>query len=275
MLGTQLQPPCLNPRPLARHMRSLAIVVVLLSTGAAAAEEPRANEEASADALAQAQPDFRFSVPGNSFGLRGGWTFNRAEGEIYDFLTDQLTLESSDFDAPTLAVDFSWRLSSRLDAVIGFEYSSRSKPSEFRAFVDDLGIPIVQDTRLSQIPLTLSLKLYLTERGRQVGQYAWVPASLIPYIGGGGGYTWYRLEQDGEFVDFVDLSIFEDRFVSDGWTIAAHAFAGLEFTLNPSLGLVVEGRYQWASADLRDSFVGFEPIDLNGARVTFGVNWKF
>lgn len=273
MLGTQLQTTRSRTGPLGRPSTLLALL--LLTAGAAAAEEPGANAEAAASTPSQTQPDFRFSVPGNSFGVRGGWTFNRAEGEIYDFLTDQLTLRSADFNAPTLAVDFSWRLSARIDAVIGFEYSSRSKRSEFRDFVDTLGIPIVQDTRLTQVPLTLSLKLYLTDRGRQVGRYAWVPASVIPYVGAGAGYTWYRLEQDGEFVDFVDLSIFEDRFVSDGWTIAAHAFAGLELKLNPSLGLVVEGRYQWASTDLGDSFVGFEPIDLNGARAMVGVNWKF
>jgi hypothetical protein len=76
-------------------------------------------------------------------------------------------------------------------------------------------------------------------------------------------------------VDFTDLAIFQDLFESDGWTVSGHAFAGVDVRLNPSLGLVLEGRYQWASADLTGSYIGFEPIDLNGLRAMAGVNWKF
>lgn len=241
---------------------ALAIVLSFPAAGAPADDD-------------QADPDFRFSAPDMTLGLRAGWTFNRSDSDVFDFLTDELTLEDSDFDAPTLAVDLGWRLSDRVEAVAGFEYSSRETRSEFRDFVDQAGIPIVQDTRLTQIPLTLSLKLYLTSRGTRVSRYAWVPASVVPYVGGGGGFTYYRLEQEGEFIDFTDLTIFEDFFESNGWTVSGHAFGGLDIKLNPSLGLVLEGRYQWASADLTGSFVGFEPIDLSGLRATAGVNWKF
>ena len=221
------------------------------------------------------RPDFRFQAPRGRFGVRGGWTFNRADGEIFDFLTGMLTLERSNFNAPTFAADLGWGVSDRVDLLVGVEYSRSSKRSEFRDYVDQNDIPIVQDTHLTQVPLTVSLKLYLASPGRRVGQYAWVPATVVPYIGGGGGFTYYKLEQSGDFVDFVDLIIFEDVFESSGWTAAAHAFAGVDIRLNSSLGLILEGRYQWANADLRGSFLGFAPIDLNGARAMAGVNWKF
>ncbi|MCH8890553.1 MAG: hypothetical protein IH827_05710 [Myxococcales bacterium] len=32
--------------------------------------------------------DFQFDEPRMSLGFRGGWAFNRSNGEIYDFLTD-------------------------------------------------------------------------------------------------------------------------------------------------------------------------------------------
>lgn len=218
---------------------------------------------------------FAFSTPRTTVGLRGGWTFNRADSDIFPFFEQQLTINRSDFGAFTFAVDFGWKVAERVDVLLGFEYSYTSTQSEFRDYVDQDGIPITQETRLAQMPLTASLKLYLTPRGRQVGQYAWVPASLLPYVGGGGGFTYYRLEQLGDFVDFRDLTIFTDHFRSSGWTPSAHVFAGVDIKLNPGLGLVLEGRYQWASATLKDSFVGFQPIDLNGTRVMAGVAWKF
>ena len=59
-----------------------------------------------------------------------------------------------------------------------------------------------------------------------------------------------------------------------GWAFAGHVFLGVDIKLIKSLGLVFEGRYYWADADLREDFVGFDPIDLNGARVMAGINWK-
>jgi hypothetical protein len=246
---------------------------LLLLLSAAVRAEGEADGEASED-TPQADLDFRFSAPRFSVGVRGGWAFNRSEGEIYDFLTDELTLERSDFDAFTFAADFSWRLTSWLDVVAGFEVSSHSTGSEFRDYVDEFGMPITQDTRLTQVPLTLSLRVYPFGLGRQVGQYAWVPSALAPYVGGGIGATWYELKQKGEFVDFVDLTIFEDHFSSDGWAFAGHVFLGIDIKLIKSLGLVFEGRYYWADADLGGDFVGFDPIDLDGARVMAGINWK-
>jgi opacity protein-like surface antigen len=233
--------------------------------------------------------DFQFDEPRMSIGFRGGWAFNRSKGEIYDFLTDELTLSKSDFDAPAFAADFSWRLISWLDVVFGIEVSGREQKSEDREYEDQVtGKPVVQDTRLSQVPLTLSLKIYPLGRGERVGQYAWIRKAVVPYIGGGIGGTWYRLKQKGEFVHETDFTnpnddfcmgaaacIFEDVFASDDWTFAQHAFAGVDIKLTRSFGLILEGRYYWADADVQGDYVGFDPIDLDGARVMIGFNWKF
>jgi opacity protein-like surface antigen len=254
----------------ARLWRAPALTALTLAALICLPSPARASEEG-----AQSGPDFRFSAPKNSFGLRGGWALHRGNSDIYEFVSEQFTIQASNLNGPAFAFDFGWGVSSRLDVVLGFEYSHRKRRSEYRDFVDELGIPIVQDTALTQVPLTLSLKLYLVERGRSVGQFAYVPTKVAPYVGGGAGMTWYRFQQTGEFVDFVDLAIFEDVFTSDGWTPSAHAFVGLDINLSPSMGLIVEGRYHWASADMRGSFVGFEPIDLAGARIMAGVNWRF
>ena len=165
--------------------------LALLPATAFAESPNQAGEDV--DQTPEPRLDFRFKAPRVSLGLRGGWAFNRADAEIYDFLTDQLTLEKSDFNAPAGAIDFSLRLTSWLDAVFGVEYSGRERSSEDRYFTDLFGNPVEQDTRLTQVPLTFSLKLYPIGRGHQVGQYAWVRKAVVPYIGGGIGPTWYEL----------------------------------------------------------------------------------
>ena len=90
------------------------------------------------------------------------------------------------------------------------------------------------------------------------------------------------LKQKGDFVDFASedpmdpgiFDIFEGRFRSDGWAFAQHAFAGFDLKLTRNFGLVLEGRYYWARADVGGDFVGFDPIDLDGARVMAGVSWR-
>jgi outer membrane protein W len=264
-----------------RHYLVPAIFLAFLGLLPVAAFGESSNEtSAQGEEAPLPRLDFRFDEPRMSFGFRGGWAFNRSKGEIYDFLTDELTLSKSDFDAPAFTVDFSWRLISWLDVVFGVEYTGRKQKSEDRHFTEVNGSPIVQKTRLTQVPLTLSLKFYPIGRGEQVGQYAWIRKAVVPYIGGGIGGTWYELKQKGDFVDVGDPDltgdefIFSDVFTSDDWTFAGHVFAGVDIKLTRSFGLILEGRYYWADADLRGDYVGFNSIDLDGARAMIGFNWK-
>jgi opacity protein-like surface antigen len=221
------------------------------------------------------EPDFLFGLPRGAVGVRGGYFFASAQGDIYDFLTETLTIEPNDFDAFVLGVDFAWTLHSRLDAVFGFELTRPSIDSEYREFVEENDAPILQTTRLTTVPLTASLKLYVSPRGRQVSRFAFIPAKVRPYVGGGGGVIWYRLEQFGDFVDFEDLSIFTAELQSEGWGWEAQAFAGADFRLTPKLYLTFELRYLWMDASVSGDFVGFEPIDLGGLRTTGGIGFSF
>ena len=47
----------------------------------------------------------------------------RADSDLYSFLTKQLTLETNDFRAKGVALDFAFPVSSRLDALAGLEYN--------------------------------------------------------------------------------------------------------------------------------------------------------
>ena len=199
----------------------------------------------------------------------------RAESDIYTFNAEQLTLDLSSYDAPLFGMDIGVTVNEHLDVVFGFEYNSTSPVSEMRDFVDEFGAPIVQQTRLRQVPLTASVRFNLLKRGRAVGSYAWVPQTVVPYVGAGGGFTWWRYEQFGDFVDFRDFTIFTDHFLTQGWEPSVHVFGGLDFAVSPRFVINFEARYAWAEGQMAPAFVGFEPIDLAGFRALFGVGFRF
>ena len=283
--GAEDRPSQRSEKEAAAGAGGLARYMAEATAAEAAAAEATAAETAAAEAAHrrtvtrkqyQRNPSgFQFGAPKGSFGIRAGWMMARANSDIYEFNNELLTLEKSDYNAPLFGMDFSWAINDRVDAVFGFEYSSTSPLSEFRDFVDEFGSPIVQRTKLQQVPLTASLRVYLVRRGRQVGSYAWVPTAAAPYVGAGAGFTWWKYQQWGDFVDFFDFTIFEEVFETKGWSPTAHVFGGVDIGLSPRIALALEGRYAWADGDLAPAFVGFEPIDLSGFRGSVGINFRF
>ena len=225
-------------------------------------------------ALAQT-PDFLFGAPHASIGLRGTWTMASASSDLYDFVTRQLTVEKSDFNMPGIGFDVAYRITERLDGQFGFEGGKNTTASEYRDYVDNNLLPINQTTSLKVVHLTGSVKFSLAPRGYEVSRLAWVPRRIVPYVGVGGGAIYYDFTQSGDFVDFVDLSVFPDVFRSKGWAPSGHAFAGMEVKLYRGLYGTIEGRYTKATAKLGTDFIDFDPIDLSGFRLAAGVNLLF
>jgi hypothetical protein len=220
-------------------------------------------------------PDFLFGPPKGSVSLRGSRLFARAGSDWYDFVSDQLTLSKKDFNAPAFAFDVAVSLAPRIDATAGVEVSQASRGSEYRHLVDNNRLPIEQTTRLRQANVTAGVRLALTERGRQVSSLVWVPRRVTPYVTAGGGMMHFDLQQSGDFVDFVDLSVFSDVFRSKGWTPTAHAGGSVDIRLTRHLYGTVDGRYLWAAGDLGADWIDFEKIDLAGFRVSAGVSLLF
>src|SRR5688500_11195093 len=84
------------------------------------------------------------------------------------------------------------------------------------------GQEIEQTTTLNQLNFTGSLKFALLPKGRNISRLAWIPRTLVPYVGAGGGIGSYKFEQFGDFVDFQDNRVFADLFQSNGWAPIAH-----------------------------------------------------
>jgi hypothetical protein len=253
---------------------SMLILFVLATTAAAAAASP-ADEQSSPPPVQRSAPDFLFGRPDGSVGIRGSWLFARAGSDWYDFVTRQLTLDHEDFNAPAFGADVGIALAPRLDVVIGFDFSQARSSSEYRDFVDNFRLPIEQQTRLREVNLSGSLRYALTERGREIGRFAWVPRTVVPYAGAGGGMLWFDMRQTGDWVDFQDNSIFTDVFVARGWTPSAHVLGGVDIKVFRRLYLNLDARYLWAAGDLGSDWIDFDPIDLTGMRLAAGINVVF
>jgi hypothetical protein len=207
--------------------------------------------------------------------MRGSWVFARAGSDLFDFVTDQLTIDSSDFNAPAVGGELGIAIGSRMEALGGFEWSRSRTPSEYRRFVDNNNLPIAQETTLQNLHLGGSIRFSLRPRGQSLSRLAWVPRGVTPYVGAGAGAVHYELVQRGDFVDFVDHSVFTDVFRSAGWAPSAHVFGGTDVQIYRLLFLQLEARYLWSSGTLGSDFIDFDPIDLAGFRTTAGVSLLF
>ena len=284
-----------------RNRASIARCLVLVLAAAGFPAAAAAEEGQTARGTVQAQPDFLFERPRVSVSIRGIWNRARAQSDFYDFVHEELfvrrgaeedardlALGRMSFDAPGIGFDVGVAVTGRLDATLGLDFTRAFARSELRHYIGSDGLPIEQETSLRQVDLTGGLRLAITPRGRSIGQYAWIPSAVVPYVGVGGGFLHHSLEQVGEFVDPFTDELFADIFASSGWTLSGHVLVGTDIRLTSRVYASLEGRYVWASDDLvcrrfsREfgppeplGFCGFEPLDLTGLRIQAGVRFVF
>jgi hypothetical protein len=241
---------------------------------------------AAAPALAQRPPDgFLLGAPEGQITLRGGWAAatagRRAPGtatrpDIFGFVSRDLTLERGDFSSPALGIDLLGRLSSRLGLQFSADWMGTTRASEYRAFVGPDDEPITQRTQFQRVPVGIALRVDLRAPGRSIGRFAWIPHRFTPWVAAGGGGTWYRFRQTGEFIDFGRGDrIFRDTFASSGWAPMAQALGGIDVALTPRVALTLDGRAQWARATLTSDFENFPQIDLSGVTTHAGLTLRF
>jgi hypothetical protein len=260
-------------------MRFLLTLLFVTSAAfpAAGQDQPQTRQAPPPVPSPRRSPDFLFGRPTGAIAVRGTWSLARASGDWYDFVTDQLTLNRGDFNAPGIAGELGITLTDRAEAVIGVDFAHMKATSEYRRFVDNNRQPINQTTRLNQVNMTGSLRYALTDRGRAVSTLAWVPRGVTPFVGAGGGVVYYDLSQIGDFIDALDprLAVFPDAFYSDGWAPTAHVFGGVDVRVTRRLFTTFEGRYRWSKGDLSSQWIDFDPIDLSGFRLSAGINVPF
>ncbi|MCH7892158.1 MAG: hypothetical protein IH921_11710 [Gemmatimonadetes bacterium] len=132
---------------------------------------------------------FLFKQPTIQVGLRGGYTVARAGGPVLDFARNELTLNKRDFDASSWGLELAVRARERLDIAFDVRFSRSEVGSEMRDWVDQDGLPIQQTTTFVRVPVTVSAKFYLRDRGRAISRFVWIPEKWAPFLGAGGGFA--------------------------------------------------------------------------------------
>jgi hypothetical protein len=265
----------------------ICTALILLASPAYAGGQDQSASSQQPNVGIPSNPDFLLGRPHASIGVRGNWIMASAGSDIFDFFTEHLTIDKSDFNTASFSIDGSLLAKPRFDIVGGFEAANSNIDSAYRGYSETVSgssvtIPIQQTTELKQMHFTASARFGLLPRGRQISRLAWIPRTFVPYVGAGGGVTRYEFRQSGDFVDFATenpaagtFSIFTDTFRSDGWAPAAHAFGGADILVFKRLYFNVEGRYTWVHAELDQDFIDFEPMDLGGFRFGAGINFVF
>lgn len=261
----------------SRGVALCTALVLLVFPLVAGAQTPA--ENTSTQSVSSAPPDFMLGRPRVMIGARGSVFMANANSDFFEFIIEEFTLEKNSFRTGSFSPEVAISVHPQFDIVFGMDLNKVDRNSEHRTMEELLSngqrVPIQQNTELSEMNAMVSAKFSLLPRGRRVSRLAWIPRTVVPYIGAGAGYGKYTLRQGGDFVDFVDNHIFSDSFRSEGWAPVAQAFAGTDVLVFKRIVLSLEGRYTWKKADLSQDFIDFEPIGLGGFRFGAGVHLAF
>lgn len=231
-------------------------------------------------AAAQKGQGFMIGAPKVSLTFMSGYMQPRAgsggdKQSLWDLTREELTVDNRDLGGTSVGGQIAVRASERFDITLAISYNRSDTRSEFRDWVDTDDLPIEQTTEFSTVPVTIGVKAYLMDRGRLLGNYAYVPRTWNPYVGLAGGLVWYRFQQHGDFVDFETLDIFFENFLSTARAPTVHFLGGMDVSVAKHIVLVGEGRYALGAAPLDSDFVGFPDLDLAGFQFTVGFSLRY
>jgi hypothetical protein len=230
----------------------------------------------AAGPLAAQLTDYGFRAPVGYLTLRGGAQAPTANSDLFAFTNDILTLGRRNFAGASWGGDLGGTINDHFSWELSADVAMRTANSEYRAWQESNGAAIRQRTDFRRIPLTLGLRWNLVPMGERIGRFAWIPKRIVPFVAAGGGATWYRFRQAGDFVDFANgNAINTDVLESDGWAPTAVAAIGLDVALSPYLAWTTALRATYARAAMSPDFRGFAPLDVGGGSLTTGVQLRF
>jgi hypothetical protein len=221
---------------------------------------------------------YLFGAPSGQISIRAGYSQPSAGSDLFAESFQTFSLQRSSLGAPDLGAELGITVLPQLDFTLGIEFSGRSSGSDYRHFAED-GKPIEQTTTFQRIPVTAGLKAYLLPRGRSIGSLAWIPSSVVPWVGAAVGMTHYRFAQEGDFIGPAradgSIPIFTDNLESSGWGFTGQASGGVDVNVSTRTAVTLDARYTRAHATLdRNFFSGYNDLDLSGASVALGLTFR-
>ena len=211
---------------------------------------------------AHAQQALAFNV--GHFGVRGADA--RIDDDVLLENRGQFAFDLADLNGVTLGGEWLIGLGDHLEAGVGVGFSQGAAPSTYADYVDDAGYEIVQEFRLRIVPIMATLRLF------PFGS----DTAVRPYVGGGVGLVNWRYSEVGDFIDFYDFSVFNDRFVATGNSIAAVVLGGIRVPVGSTFAAGLEVQYLRAAGRVGvDQGFLAERVDLGGlsTRFTFQVGF--
>jgi len=200
-----------------------------------------------------------------------GWFMVRGEdARDADVLIEDLqslAFEVKDFNGPLVNGEWLIGFGDRIEVGFGAGFYQRTVPSVYANFVDSDGTEIEQDLKLRIVPVTATVRFI------PFGE----PGEFQVYVGGGAALLNWKYSEVGEFVDFSDDSIFTDRYLASGNTVAPVILGGVRIPLDGDVFAVNgEVRWQGGKGDLpADSGLLSDTIDLGGVSVIAGFHIRF
>lgn len=212
-----------------------------------------------------------------AFNIRLGGFFPSGDSAFWETNEAAFTLDHSDFDGVVFGLGYTAAMNNYFEIGLNADFYAEEVRAADRNFNDQFGNPILHDSRLAIYPFTADLRILpagrFTVRGADHRRYVRRP---VPYLGGGIGMSYWRYEEEGDFVA-SDLSIVYDRLTDDGFELETHVMAGIEFPVSPHWNLTFEARHSWAEATPGGAFTAVNPgkLDLGGTSVYVGGSYRF
>lgn len=209
------------------------------------------------------------SVPAHASGLdvRLGAFLPRAQSDLFQDAQELYGLEKKDWVGVAGGIEYNASLGRHVELGVGLDGYSRSNDTAYLRYEHNNGADIEQTTRLTVVPLSVSLKLIANPR-----RGAFTPYALV-----GVDAYFYDYESSGDFIDFQVAShpISFDDFKSTGVAPGMHVGAGLRVPIGDDLSITGEARYHFAKeVQMKDDFSA-NRLDVSGLAVTVGVNLRF
>jgi opacity protein-like surface antigen len=204
----------------------------------------------------------------NAFRFRAGLFEPEGNSEYWDDTEVSFSGEAADLEDLILGFDYlrglggGGRISLQV-SVAGFEGQDDRQDLFFE---DEAGFPIVHTATLTVASFTAGLNLNLIPHG-----------PIQPYVGAGGGYYVWELEENGDFVFSGPVfdEIFTELFADEGATIGYYFLAGVAVPITDGWSVFAEGRWHRAEDELGSDFEGFGDLDLSGREISAGFSWSF
>ena len=203
--------------------------------------------------------------PTGQFRFRLGLYEPSGRSDGWDGVFEGFTGQPSDLQDVVWGTDYLWRFGRHTGVLFGLSFYRGKTTSGYSDWVAGDGSEVRHTTDLQTWDMTAAFV------------YRFGSGGVRPYLGIGGGFVWYRLTDEGYFIDFgdPDLPVFWAWYGAEGSTFEAFGLAGIDIPFNPRWSFFVEGRYKWASDTLGQDYAGFGDLDLSGYEITggFGVNF--